>query len=136
MFDELERITYQSGDQIFQEGDIGDCAYLIESGRVDISTRKGKEFFRIAILAEDELFGEMALIDNAPRAATVIALEKTHVVRIPHALIEAEFAKGNPILEHVLRLVLKRFRQTLDRLTGKDRITSEEEDKELDEAFS
>ena len=136
MFDDLERITYQSGDQIFQEGDIGDCAYLIENGSVDISTRKGKKFFRIAILQEDELFGEMALIDNAPRNATVVALEKTCLVRIPRAFIEAEFAKGNAILEHVLRLILKRFRQTQDRLIGKDRITSEVEDQEPDEAFS
>ncbi len=136
MFDELERITYQSGDQIFEEGDIGDCAYLIENGRIDISTRKGKKFFRIATLQEGELFGEMALIDNAPRNATVVALEKTCLVRIPRAFIEAEFAKGNAILEHVLRLILKRFRQTQDRLIGKDKITSEVKDQEPDEAFS
>ncbi len=50
MFDELEHITYQPGDQIFEEGSEGDCAYLIERGRIDISTRKGKEFFWIATL--------------------------------------------------------------------------------------
>ncbi len=35
---------------------------------------------------------------------------------------EVEFTKGKPILKHLLRLILKRFRQTLDRLTGKDRV--------------
>ncbi len=37
MFEGLERITYQSGDQIFHEGDVSNCAYLIESGGVEIS---------------------------------------------------------------------------------------------------
>jgi len=39
MFESLEHFTYQPGDQIFQEDDKGDCAFLIESGSVDIYAR-------------------------------------------------------------------------------------------------
>jgi len=136
MFDEFEHVTYQPGDQIFEEGSEGDCAYLIERGSVDVSTRKGKSYFRMAILGEDELFGEMALIDKGIRTATVTALEETCVIRIPRNSIEAEFAKGNPIIEHLLRLVLKRFRNAQDRLTDKDRFTPEGIYKEMDQDFS
>ncbi|MCZ6525079.1 MAG: cyclic nucleotide-binding domain-containing protein, partial [Gammaproteobacteria bacterium] len=82
MFESLEHLTYQSGDQIFQEGDKGDCAFLIESGSIDISTRKDSKFYRIIILGEGDLFGEIALIDNEPRTATATALEETRLIRI------------------------------------------------------
>ncbi len=120
MFESLEHLTYQSGDQIFQEGDKGDCAFLIESGSIDISTRKNSKFYRIIILGEGDLFGEIALIDNEPRTATATALEETRLIRIDRDLIDTELANGNPIIEHILRLVLKRFRHTYYKLIGKD----------------
>ena len=60
MFEGLERITYRPGDLIFQEGSDGDCAYLVESGRVEISIIRENRRFKICELGEGELFGEMA----------------------------------------------------------------------------
>ena len=135
MFEGLERITYQPGDQIFQEGDEGDCAYLIENGSVEVSVLQENEIFKVGILGKDDLFGEMALIDKRPRMATVTALEKTQVVSIARDLIEAKLANVDPIIEHLLRLVLKRFRQSHDSLMGKDQFASEKVEEELDEDF-
>ena len=70
MFEGLERITYRSGDQIFQEGDVSNCAYLIENGGVEISILREKHPFRVSILTVGDLFGEMAHIDKQPRVAT------------------------------------------------------------------
>ncbi len=136
MFENLKHITYQQGDQIFQEGDKGDCAYLIESGNIEISTRKGSKFFRITILGEGDLVGEMALIDDEPRTATVTALVKSCVIRIDRDLVTAELANSNPIIEHLLRLVLRRFRQTHYKLIGKDLFSLETSENESDQAFS
>ncbi len=61
---------------IFKEGDVGDAFYLIVSGSVRISTLVpgvGEE--ALTILREGEYFGEMALIDDAPRSASAIAHE-------------------------------------------------------------
>lgn len=134
MFESLEHLIYQSGEQIFQEGDKGDCAFLIESGSIDISTRKDSKFYRIIILEEGDLFGEIALIDNEPRTATATALEETRLIRIDRDLIDAELANGNPIIEHILRLVLKRFRHTYYKLIGKDLFSIETS--KGDQAFS
>ncbi|UCG92838.1 MAG: cyclic nucleotide-binding domain-containing protein [candidate division WOR-3 bacterium] len=63
---------------IFKEGDVGDAFYLIVSGSVRISTLVpgvGEE--ALTILREGEYFGEMALIDDAPRSASAIAHEDT-----------------------------------------------------------
>ena len=135
MFEGLERIIYQSGDQIFQEGDMSNCAYLIESGGVEISILRENNPFRISILVAGDLFGEMALIDSQPRIATATAVDKTCVVRISRDLIEAKLANVDPIIEHLLRLILKRFRKTHYRLTHKDLLVQEETQKDLDDDF-
>lgn len=135
MFEGLERITYQSGDQIFQEGDVSNCAYLIESGGVEISILKEKQPFRVSILAVGDLFGEMALIDKQPRVATATALDETCVVRISRDVLEAKLNDVDPIIEHLLRLILKRFRKTHYRLAQKDYLVPEEAEQITDDDF-
>ena len=54
MFDSLDRITYKAGDQIFSEGDTGDCAYLIESGSVEVSITRENESFRVGLLGVND----------------------------------------------------------------------------------
>ena len=68
---------------IFREGDIGDAFYLIVTGSVRISTLVpgvGEE--ALTILREGEYFGEMALIDDAPRSASAIANDDTMLLYI------------------------------------------------------
>ena len=136
MFEGLERINYQSGDQIFQEGDEGDCAYLIENGSVELSILQKKEIFKIGMLEKNDLFGEMALIDKRPRMATATVLEETQVIRIPRNLIEEKLINVDPIIGHLLRLVLKRFRKSHYSLMGDDQFASDKVGEELDEDFS
>ena len=82
---EMERLLSISKEKkvkkdevIFKEGDIGDAFYLIVAGSVRISTLVpgvGEE--ALTILKAGEYFGEMALIDDAPRSASAIANEDT-----------------------------------------------------------
>ncbi|MFQ5660728.1 MAG: EAL domain-containing protein [Gammaproteobacteria bacterium] len=136
MFDGLERISYQPGDEIFREGDEGSCAYLIESGAVKVSAIRGKKSLNIGTLGKGELFGEVALIDTQPRTASVTAIKKTRVVRINRELLDAKLAHADPVVEHLLRLILKRFRHTHERLLANGRSTPESAGKDPDKAFS
>lgn len=136
MFDSLDRITYKAGDQIFNEGDTGDCAYLIESGSVEVTITRGNESYRVGLLGVNDLFGEMALIDKRPRMATVTALDETRVIRISRSLIETKLAETDPLIGFLLRLVLKRFRQSHYSLMEKDQPAYEETDKEFEDALS
>lgn len=69
--------TYAAGQTIFREGEPGRELFVIKSGAVEIRT--GNRL--LETLHEDEIFGEMALIDDSPRSATAVA--KTEVVAAP-----------------------------------------------------
>jgi len=75
---------FRRGQVLFHQGDDGDAMYLVESGIVRISAESvdGQE----AILTEvrpGETFGELALLDGAPRSATAMALDDTVTLRLP-----------------------------------------------------
>ena len=59
------------GQVIFQQGEEGDCAYFIHGGEVEVVKREGGTEQLVARLSKGQYFGEMALISNAPRNATV-----------------------------------------------------------------
>lgn len=110
IFDEFDREIYTIGQAIFEVGDIGDSAYLIEEGRVEVlGGEKGHEHC-VSIMGAGEMFGEIALIDQKPRTATVRALERTVLVPIQRSLVDELIAKSNPILRHLLLVILERYR--------------------------
>jgi len=110
MFDELDREIFVAGEQIFKEGDVGNCAYLIEKGTVEIFVVEHGIERRISLMGKNEMFGEIALIDHQPRTATVRAVEKSVLVPIRRKLVDGLLEKCDPILKHLLLLVLERFR--------------------------
>ncbi|MFN7973214.1 MAG: Crp/Fnr family transcriptional regulator [Acidobacteriota bacterium] len=68
---------------VFFEEEVGESFFLIHKGRVKVSrlSNSGKEII-LAILRVHDFFGEMSVLDNAPRSATVIAMEDTELVKI------------------------------------------------------
>lgn len=77
--DALDTKYFEEGDVIIREGDLGDDFYLIEYGEVEVS-KKGKGV--IAILKDHDYFGEVALLNDLPRQATIKALKKTKVATL------------------------------------------------------
>ncbi len=84
----MARRPYKRGQVIFHQDDPGASVHLIESGRVKVvlTTDDGEELL-LRVLAGGEIFGELALFDQRPRSATVIALEPT----ITHVLEREAF---------------------------------------------
>ena len=64
-----KEIQYEQGTEIFKEGDIGDCMYIIQQGNIKI--HKGNT--TLAILKEKEVFGELSLLDADTRSASATA---------------------------------------------------------------
>lgn len=70
---ELGRI-YKDGELIICQGDVGDCMYVIQEGKVEVFTESDGEEIHIAYLTAGDLFGEMAVIENEVRSASVRAV--------------------------------------------------------------
>jgi EAL domain-containing protein (putative c-di-GMP-specific phosphodiesterase class I) len=66
------------------------------------------------LIGKGELFGEVALIDYEPRTATVKAIERTVLVPIPRKMMEGLLEKSDPVLRHLLLVILERFRHRSD----------------------
>ena len=114
MFDEFDREIFASGQDIFRYGDMGDCAYLIEEGSVEVLVAKEDGEQRIKLIGKGELFGEVSLIDYQPRTATVRAVERSVLVPIPRKMMEGLLEKSDPVLRHLLLVILERFRHRND----------------------
>src|SRR5215813_11057262 len=67
---------YEAGEVIVQENDCGDTAYLIEQGQVEVSKELDGQTVHLAYLGAGEIFGEMSMIDEKPRSATVTAVSE------------------------------------------------------------
>jgi len=70
------------GDILFEEGDLGDEAYLIQEGEIEVFQRIGNAEHVIATLGKGEILGEMSLIDNQPRMASARVLDNTRLMVI------------------------------------------------------
>ena len=110
MNDSLPREQFAPAEIVFGIGQPGDSAYVIESGCVEILA--GPEQGRIAVLCAGELFGEVALLDQQPRTATVRTLEATTLVRIERSHVNELLKRSDPVIRHLMTLLLERFRST------------------------
>jgi EAL domain-containing protein (putative c-di-GMP-specific phosphodiesterase class I) len=108
MLKNLHREIYPAGEIIFKEGDLGDGAYIIEEGCVEVSVSSTQR----SRIGKGELFGEIALIDQQPRTATVQAIEHTVLIPIPRLLVKELLEKTDPVVRHLLMTILERYRST------------------------
>ncbi len=73
----MRRVRFRGGDRIFSQGDASDGAFLVISGSVEISADVEGASYSLAEIGPGNLFGEMGLLDDAPRSATAVAVTDT-----------------------------------------------------------
>ena len=121
---EFERIVhrrhYEPSENIFWEGEPGVCMYIIQNGTVKIyKTLPDGNDKELATLKNGDFFGELALLDESPRSASAIALEKCHIL----GLFRPELFD---ILERKPRLGLKVTTKLAQMIGNRLRITNTE----------
>ena len=110
----MDTITFKKGEDIIEEGTLGDCAYIVEQGSVEVSkvTPHGEKQV-LGVLEKSEIFGEMGLIDGLPRCATVTALENC-VMSVCSRETFNSLADHNPeSLLPIFKVLVRRLRSTL-----------------------
>lgn len=113
--DQMRRRKFRRGEVIFHQGDGGDSLQVLVEGGVKIvlPSEDGEEAI-IATLKPGDFFGELAVLDGAPRSSTAIAIEPTTTLALPHDRFLALIAED----PQLVRALLKSLAAELRRLTG------------------
>lgn len=111
---ETERLTtqtYRQGEVIFHEGDPGEHVYLIINGSVQIYKTVGDQRQLLNTIGSGEIFGEMGLVSNEPRFATVVAVEDCRLIKVQDkAFHRALVNEKMPIIKPLIMQLVERFR--------------------------
>ncbi|MFH1743369.1 MAG: cyclic nucleotide-binding domain-containing protein [bacterium] len=108
--------TYHAGEVLCREGDPGTELFFIQEGRVKVSRMMNGEEIILAELGANSIVGEMAVIDQSPRSASVTALEPTQVVSMSHGKLDSVFRNAPDIAVSIVKLLCLKLRETNDRI--------------------
>ena len=110
----LARRPYSEGETIFAEGDRGDHAYLVQTGMVEIVRKDAPDPSGvIGRIGPGGLFGEMALLDSAPRMATARAASATVCFIVPKRILDEKLAAADPVVAALVRILLANTRSLM-----------------------
>jgi EAL domain-containing protein (putative c-di-GMP-specific phosphodiesterase class I) len=112
------RRVYPAGAQIFHEGELGDFAFIIERGEIEISVGSGDMKEVLAIIGPGELFGELAALDGYARSANAVARSECELILISQEQIRHRVNSGDEIVALLLRSVLRSYRGDRRNITG------------------
>lgn len=77
-----ERISFAAGQKLFSQGDAADAAYVILDGKADVVLESKDGQLKVAELGRNALVGEMGILSDNPRSATIVATEASSALRI------------------------------------------------------
>lgn len=118
----FKRVTFDNGSIICREGDIGASMFVILSGKVSVLRDMGWGERELGIMEYPDVFGEMALLTEETRSATVVALEKTDCLQLDNVSFSLLLDQDPVFAQQVAKFMTKRFseltRKTSDELLG------------------
>ena len=123
----LERATLEPiahGQILIEEGSAPDALYVIVEGAVDIVKRAVGQDVHLAVRGRGEMLGELSLIGNEPRSATVRAREDGRLLKISRELFEALLCDNAGTAMVILQTIMKRLRNTESMVRQQEKLAS------------
>lgn len=107
----LSWVSVPAGARLFSQGDEGDAAYLVATGRLRVM-RRGDNGAEVAVgeIGRAELVGEMALIDGEPRTSSVDAVRDTQLVRFSKAVYDEVLGRYPRVGLEIAKIAMRRSR--------------------------
>ena len=115
----LERSYVPKGSLIVKEGDDGNCAYLVQSGKVTVFTYNNDVRVDLATFEVGEIFGELSLIFDEPRSASVIADEDCNLIVITRQTLKQKLDNSDPTVRAIVEMLTKRILSVNNTLVNK-----------------
>jgi CRP-like cAMP-binding protein len=99
------------GTVVFQEGDVGNEMYVIQSGKVDI-TKRSRDVEKVLVtLGPGAFFGEMAIINNKPRSASAVVVEEARLLVIGPKTFDAMIRGNAEIAVRMIKILAQRLQE-------------------------
>ena len=94
---------------VMRQGDPGNCAYLIQSGSVVVYNEHDGKNVELARLELGQIFGELALVFDEPRTASVKALEDCNLIIITRKTLKQKLDKSDPTIKAIVGMLTQRI---------------------------
>lgn len=108
----IDRKTFAAGDIIFKQGSTGRTAFIVQKGAVDIfHTMPDGTEKHLANLGAGAIFGEMSLIDDKPRMATVRVAQPTTVIVVTEQMFLQKLEHADPFIRGLMNIMAETIRK-------------------------
>ncbi|MBI3707580.1 MAG: cyclic nucleotide-binding domain-containing protein [Proteobacteria bacterium] len=111
-----ERLTFEAGQALFNQGDPGDAAYIMIEGEADVLVDTANGKVAVARLARNAIIGEIAILCDVPRTATVIAYTKLTTLRIDKETFFRLVTEFPQMAVEIMRELARRLDKTTEQL--------------------
>lgn len=107
---------FRAGEIIMRQGEHGESAYVIDEGQVEILIEKTNGLVqRVGTRGPGTIVGEMSLVDDEPRTATVKAVQDCKMLEITRADFHRRLKTADPVIQMISHIILTRYRDMLTR---------------------
>ncbi len=106
-----ERITFKEGQEIIEQGDVGDSAYVIVDGTADVIVTRDVPLV-VAQVGKNDIVGETAILMDVPRTATVTATSELTALKLTKDLFFRMVTDFPEIGVEIMRVLAQRLEQT------------------------
>ncbi|HAI28521.1 MAG TPA: multidrug transporter, partial [Thalassospira sp.] len=122
------RLTFKHGEVLVKQGDPGDAAFIVISGRGEIwLTTDEHQTLKLRDVHPKEVIGEIALLVDAPRSATIRAVEDMTVLKLDKAEFLGLVRQDQAVSNQLIRVLAERLDQTTKQLTNRNNNSNNKE---------
>jgi signal transduction histidine kinase len=119
-----ETVSIPAGQLVLQEGDQGDSLYVVLTGELEVTKRQGSQDILLAVYMPGQFFGEMALLEQAPRSASVRTLQESRLLVISQAAFQTLLTCSPSAPLKILHTVTSRLRSTESALIQNEKMAA------------
>ena len=124
LYQMAETISIHPGELVFEEGSPGDALYVVLDGELEVTKRRGGQDVVLAVRGAGEFIGEMSLLEQAPRSASVRALRESRLLVISQAAFQTLLSCSPSAHLTILRTVTSRLRSTESMLVQSEKMAA------------
>jgi signal transduction histidine kinase len=124
LYQMAETVSFPADQLVLREGDQGDSLFVVLTGELEVTKRQGSQDILLALYKPGQFFGEMALLEQAPRSASVRTLQESRLLVISQATFQTLLSCSPSAPLKILRTVTSRLRSTESALIQNEKMAA------------